>query len=300
MEERRSSTLSSFLRGSQKPSGDAHSQTALATLVSSLKPGGNRARYLLLHDDDILAVAPIRVFLCSEQDRVIVVDVDGTVTKSNVRGVVDTVITESYHHCHSGVCRFFTNLLKQLQVNDLQRAQLVYLSSRPIRLANCTKKFIHELRQSKGKYALPDGPLLCFPGSLSRVLKMELWTHSVHEFKTKTLKDQVVRPFTQVGVTDSVLMAGFGNQASDMKAYHQAGCDKIYLIDKQSKIYSLDRYAHLRDTSPPRHHWLSSSPNHEEDHVRSKGLVFDGYSDVNLVDHISHNPHFTHYQDFFC
>jgi phosphatidate phosphatase LPIN len=232
----------------------------------------------------------------------IVVDVDGTITKSNVRGVVDTVLTESYHHCHSGVCRFFSNLLKQIEANDLTRARLVYLSSRPIRLANCTKKFIQELRQNKGSSSLPDGPLLCFPGTLSKVLKMELVTHSVHEFKSKTLQDQVVRPFRQVGVTDNVLIAGFGNQSSDMKAYHKAGCEKIYLIDKHSKICSLDRESHQRDTSPPRHHWLASthSQQHDEEQLRSKGLCFEGYSDVNLMDHISQNPHFTHYQDFFC
>jgi LNS2 (Lipin/Ned1/Smp2) len=319
MEERRVKSLgflgfsssSSSSSSSSQSSGESHSPLALSTIVESIKPGRNRARYLLLHDDEVLAVAPMSIFSWTDQERVIVVDVDGTITKSNVRGMVDTVLTESYHHCHSGVCRFFSTLLSQLETNEILRARLVYLSSRPIKLANCTKKFIHELRQ-KGDSALPDGPLLCFPGSLSKVLKMELVYHSVHEFKLKTLRDQVVRPFVQVGVTDNVLLAGFGNQASDMKAYHKAGCDKIYLIDKQSKIYSLDRELHLRDTSPPRHPSLAPSHSHhhnhnhhagaadDEEHLRSKGLSFEGYSDANLIDHISHNPHFTHYQDFFC
>ena len=40
-------------------------------------------------------------------------DVDGTVTKSDVRGVIDSVVTERYEYAHRGVCRFYSQLALQ-------------------------------------------------------------------------------------------------------------------------------------------------------------------------------------------
>ena len=263
---------------------DDHSLLALATIASSVKSGRNRARYLLLHEGDVVAIAPINIFLWSEHDRIIVVDIDGTITKSNVRGVLDTILTTQYQHCHPGVCKFFSSLLLvKRQFN--QQTRLVYLSSRPITLANTTKKFLSELRQHE-EMQLPHGPLIGYPGTLTQVLLMELVTHSVNEFKAKALREQVVRPFSTIGVSTPVLLAGFGNTQMDAQAYHKAGCEMIFLIDKQSKICSLERESASSVHSRPHRH----STTCRLESTRIRGLLFEGYSDNNLMEHISRSP----------
>jgi len=287
-----------------------HSQSALETLVAMLQPGRNTtARYLLLDgsEDSILAVAPLCVHVWSSNDQVLVVDIDGTITRSNIRGVVDTVLTEQYLHCHAGVCKFFTQLLLQKQGvyrestnatassslssspgsssrnRDSARQQyaakigttpvlrVLYLSSRPIALANATRKFLLELCQNhittQQQHCLPHGAFMAFPGTLTQVLMMELMSKSVNEFKSQTLQTQVLRLFSQVrrdwdgasgrashpdchnggneiNIGSCILIAGFGNTVMDMQAYHECGLDmhSLYLVDKESKIYCLDNY----------------------------------------------------------
>jgi len=169
--------------------------------------------------------------------------------------------------------------------------RFVYLSSRPISLANATRKFLRGVRQrvhqeeavvvdntvlsanlmrsvpsasflapSGSGHRLPPGPFLGFPGTLPQVVTMELWSKNVNEFKHRTIRDQVIRPFEEVrrqersaidcrfdddvGATNSssILMAGFGNTLMDMQAYHSAGLglDRLYLINKESGIHCLD------------------------------------------------------------
>lgn len=249
-----SSPLKCEMRRGSGP--DDHAVSAL-TLLAKLAPGRHRARYLLLNDDNVVvAGAPMHVHRWSSADRVSVVDIDGTITRSNLRGVVDTILTSEYRHCHTGVCDFLTSL----------SSRIVYLTSRPIALANTTAKFLKELRQVNAQ--LPAGALLGFAGTLGEVLYMELVSKSVHQFKAAALEHQVRRPFRQVGV-DHVLQAGFGNTLMDVEAYHQAGLrgDQIYLIDKQSRIYCLDR--------PHAKLW------------HRRGTSFHGYDDLELSVHVS-------------
>jgi hypothetical protein len=48
-----------------------------------------------------LPLAPVNIFLWSSTDRIMVVDVDGTITRSNIRGVVD-------YHSHRNSIRTVT------------------------------------------------------------------------------------------------------------------------------------------------------------------------------------------------
>ena len=53
------------------------------------------------------------MFLWSTSDLLVVSDIDGTITKSDVVGLVDSIAVESYGHTHSGVCRFFNEVRKE-------------------------------------------------------------------------------------------------------------------------------------------------------------------------------------------
>eukprot|EP00804_Cyclotella_cryptica_P016506 CCRYP_004722-RA/>CCRYP_004722-RA protein AED:0.02 eAED:0.02 QI:106/1/1/1/0/0/2/1184/328 len=77
-----------------------------------LNYGRNLIRYILFGErGDIVATTEAFLYLWSACDSVIVSDVDGTITKSDVRGVIDTVVQEKFAHIHSGVCKFFNELI---------------------------------------------------------------------------------------------------------------------------------------------------------------------------------------------
>jgi len=344
----------------------SHCPTAMSKMAASLSEGRNRARYLLLFEEDVgddtndyyttstpgnsvvVGVAPIHIYLWNDQDKVIVVDVDGTVTKSNIRGVVDTVLTAQYQYCHDGVCEFFSSLLVSNETNGGASAnnlhnqtdgksnvRVVYLSSRPIALANTTRKFLSEVRQQptpasapqgNNPRGLPEGAFIGFHGSLTQLLIMELLTQSVHEFKSQTLLNQVIRPFVECRkrnsmtslttgategpleperITNDILLAGFGNTVMDIQAYHMAGLrlESIYLIDKKSRIYCLDSDGEGQASGDRKNQTITSpnnslqssstnpnskpvEPKARHEYMQRRGSSFEGYQDSNLLPHV--------------
>lgn len=114
-------------------------------------------------------------FVWSVHDKIIISDIDGTVTKSDVRGVIDSIVTEKYGHVHDGICELFTELVQyeknygnddnnnhcekkecdpsasslSAYASSRQRGQIrvLYLSSRPMKLINTTRKFLSLVSQ---------------------------------------------------------------------------------------------------------------------------------------------------------
>jgi phosphatidate phosphatase PAH1 len=219
--------------GSLKPPADA-----IEAMRVHLLRGRNLIRYALLDDNDLpVARAEANLFLWNHNYRVIVCDIDGTITKSNARGVLDTMVLESYVYIHDGVTNFLSNLLRS---NDCLR--IMYLTSRPVSYAQTTRRFLSGLRQGTDK--LPEGPLFLHPGTLSSVLLSELVTKDAHEYKADALLRQVVLTFAAAGrpSTADLLVAGFGNSRTDSVAYEMAGIRRqdIYVIDKTSRISCMD------------------------------------------------------------
>jgi phosphatidate phosphatase PAH1 len=221
--------------GTLKPPADA-----LDAVRVHLLHGKNLIRYSLLKDDNnvLVARAEANLFLWNHTYRVIVCDIDGTITKSNARGVLDTMVLESYVYIHDGVTNFLSNLLRS---SDCLR--IMYLTSRPVSYAQTTRRFLSGLRQ--GTDRLPDGPLFLHPGTLSSVLLSELITKDAHEYKSDALLRQVVLTFASAGrpSTADLLVAGFGNSLTDSVAYEMAGIRRhdIYVIDKRSRINCMDK-----------------------------------------------------------
>ena len=212
---------------------------ALQSLRQRLIKGKNSIRYSLMNESNqLLATAQANLYLWSSAANIIVCDIDGTITKSNARGVLDTMVLESYAHVHDGVCDF----LRNIQASD-ESLQLLYLTSRPLSYAQSTRRFLEGLRQDQQK--LPDGPLFMHPGTLGTVLFGELVTKDMHTYKSDVLMRQVVLTFAAAGreATQHLLVAGFGNALSDSVAYEMAGMDRqnIYMIDKKSMINCMDK-----------------------------------------------------------
>ncbi|GKY92366.1 hypothetical protein MPSEU_000207500 [Mayamaea pseudoterrestris] len=254
-------------RGNEDDEGTDDS--ALNTLADILKCSCSRGRYTLLNNFGIIiAAACMNIHLWSEQDRIAVVDIDGTITKSNVRGVYDTILTRTYLHCHDGVCELLSTLPDSVRV--------VYLTARPMSLSDKTRAFLSSVRQAN--HGLPMGALIGFTGSLMRMMLMELLYKSANEFKLEALQRYVVGPFQALGATVR-FSAAFGNTTMDMEAYHAAGMDlhSIYLIDSQSRIFCLDGKDHNTKVVVDRN----------EFYLLARGSSFHGYRDRRLLSHIS-------------
>ena len=234
-----------YLNGNQTQqvndsSNNSHLQTSTATAQRTktkaiLNRGRNLIRYnLYSKKGQIVATAEAHIYLWSSNNSIIVSDIDGTVTKSDVRGVIDTVIQDKFEYCHQGICKLFHEMLvmntsnkndtdfaeeddidnnnneesSKLQTTQPSRGaeggggdqvQFIYLTARPISLISQTRKLLVSLSQpcpEKGDlYGLPPGPTLCHTGPLSSVLYSELVAKNIHEFKADVLVRQVVLPF---------------------------------------------------------------------------------------------------------
>lgn len=278
--------------GSQQVSGAIlgdHDSWALQKLTEFCTLGtATPARIVVRVLDRTIGVAPCHIYFWSASDRILVCDIDGTITKSNVGGIWDSIVVQQYRYCHDNVCRFLNSVLEREQdaaYRHRPAIRILYLSSRPLGLAFATRKFLQNLRQPQSNnpkisgsvIGLPRGPLVGYTGNILGVLHMELITHSVHEFKSKALRS-VVHQWKQVsgGKDVNPFLAGLGNTFMDAQAYHEAGMDlnQIYIINKKSEIRCLDRVG-------------AENPLKKVDYPAAQNTLFAlGYSDKNIVRHI--------------
>ncbi|KAG8232911.1 hypothetical protein J437_LFUL011019, partial [Ladona fulva] len=92
-------------------------------------------------------------------DKVVISDIDGTITKSDVLGHILPIVGKDW--AQSGVAQLFTKIK-----NNGYR--LLYLSARAIGQARITREYLKSIKQ--GDLSLPEGPLLLNPTSLISAL----------------------------------------------------------------------------------------------------------------------------------
>lgn len=97
------------------------------------------------------------IYIWNVDDYIIVSDIDGTITKSDLGGMWNTtvMIKAGFSHngyAHDGVCTLFQKLVKD------SGCHIVYLTARPLDLIDVTRTYIRTLNQH-GSY-LPDGPIV--------------------------------------------------------------------------------------------------------------------------------------------
>lgn len=223
----------------------------LTELLNFLNPGQNKIEYCLSTSKFTIES---NIYLWSSSDSILISDIDGTITKSDLKGIMDSLITETYKHVHRGVCSFYSSILstdidtntndpemKNKKSSQQAKIQIIYLTSRPMSLLPQTRKLLSFTTQDGSR--LPPGPILCHPGSLAKVLYTELIEKNAHKFKGNMLLEQVVNPFSFAGRPNNthLFIAGFGNKITDALAYEMAGaCRKdIYIIDESSNIVCL-------------------------------------------------------------
>jgi hypothetical protein len=222
-----------FIQGhTMKPSSQG-----LQGLMQSLDPNQS-SHSLCFHLLDstssvVLGTAEANLFLWTSNDRILVFDIDGTITKSNVRGLWDTVLVDTYDHVHPDIARF---------LHDVTTAKhhVIYLTSRPMSLLTKTRKFLKTFEQRS--ITLPIGPIFCNPKGLAAVLASELLWKDIYLDKREILTSQIILPF-QIAGSAVPLVAGFGNSLTDTMAYEMAGISLscIYQINQKGIITCYDK-----------------------------------------------------------
>ena len=89
-----------------------------------------------------------RIFFWNHKVKIVISDVDGTITKSDVLGHVLPRLGKDWSH--NGVTELFTNIRKN-------GYEFLYLTSRAIGMADSTRGYLQSLEQASN-FKLPDGP----------------------------------------------------------------------------------------------------------------------------------------------
>lgn len=230
----------------------------------------------------ILGYATANLYRYHASAKLLVCDIDGTITRSNLRGLWDTLWTEQYAYMHPGVCWF----LNQITASS-SKISILYLTSRPMSLSTGTRKFLQGVQQEG--ITLPSGPLICnVKKELGSILVSELVTKDMHLAKQSLLMNQVVQPFVEAATNNNAnailpqpLWIGLGNAATDTMAYHLAGIERerIYQIDRRGVVHCFDKK--LQDTETTTTRVLNRAY-----YKRCNGSRFLGYTDPNFLRHI--------------
>ncbi|XP_027940507.1 phosphatidate phosphatase PAH2 isoform X2 [Vigna unguiculata] len=164
-----------------------------------------------------------QIYLWKWNTRIVISDVDGTITRSDVLGQFMPLVGIDWSQ--TGVAHLFSDIKEN-------GYQLLFLSARAISQAYHTRQFLCNLKQD-GK-VLPDGPVVISPDGLFPSLYREVIRRAPHEFKIACLEDiKALFP-----PDCNPFYAGFGNRDTDEVSYLKVGIPKgkIFIINPRGEI----------------------------------------------------------------
>ncbi|XP_023570662.1 phosphatidate phosphatase LPIN3 isoform X2 [Octodon degus] len=163
------------------------------------------------------------IYLWNWDDKVIISDIDGTITKSDALGHILPQLGKDW--THQGI----TSLYHKIHLNGYK---FLYCSARAIGMADLTKAYLQWV--SEGGCGLPKGPILLSPSSLFSALHREVIEKKPEVFKVACLSD-IQHLFLPHG---EPFYAAFGNRSSDVFAYRQVGLpeSRIFTVNPRGEL----------------------------------------------------------------
>jgi len=191
-----------------------------------LKQGHNEICFICRTTSSGIQTLKSSIYLWPSTTKLVISDVDGTITRSDVLGQVLPFLGRDW--THEGVIELFTEITKR-------GYKMIYVTARGIGQSTMTKNYLDSLIQEKK--ALPPGPLFMSPDGLFTSLKREVIEKKPHLLKIpllteiKNLFPEGAKPF----------FAGFGNRETDGVAYRylEVPLNNIFIIDTSSKVLRL-------------------------------------------------------------
>lgn len=129
----------------------------------NLKKGKNDIKFICRSRLSGEHVLESEIYLWDKDDKIIISDVDGTITKSDVLGQLMPIFGNDW--AQPGVTELFTSIEKN-------GYKIIYLTARAICQSSITKTYLNNLNQNN--IMLPKGPLVMSPDGLFTSFKREV------------------------------------------------------------------------------------------------------------------------------
>ena len=217
-----------------------------------LKPGANSMSFTVNR-----ATCHANIYYWKHDVPIVISDIDGTITKSDVLGHVLNTIGRDW--THPGVAKLYTDIASN-------GYNFLYLTSRSVGQADTTRNYLDGVIQEG--FRLPKGPVILSPDRTIAALRREVYLRKPEIFKMACLRDIMAlfaghggsnnvtesadaglhsRPGlsnalgTNRGRGGSPFYAGFGNRLTDALSYRSVNIPstRIFTINSMSEI-SLD------------------------------------------------------------
>eukprot|EP00922_Rhytidocystis_sp_ex-Travisia-forbesii_P038848 GHVS01057872.1.p1 GENE.GHVS01057872.1~~GHVS01057872.1.p1 ORF type:complete len:608 (+),score=87.52 GHVS01057872.1:198-2021(+) len=231
-----------------------------------LSPGANRITFRVSSSLQGTKSVSSTIYLWPQNAKIVISDVDGTITRSDVLGQLMPIVGRDWSH--SGVADLYTKVRQNGYF-------LLYLTARAIGQADSTRDYLFGLTQN-AKEKLPDGPLILSPDRLFPSFKREVIDRKPYVFKIAALRD--IRNLFPKNYNP--FYAGFGNRDSDHRAYVHIGVPegKVFIIDPRGVIHHVNTtyartYASMSEICQYMFPAVRGLPYEEDENVREKKLL---------------------------
>ncbi|XP_077429416.1 phosphatidate phosphatase LPIN2 isoform X2 [Vanacampus margaritifer] len=189
----------------------------------NLREGANKVIFSVTTQYQGTCRCEVAIYLWNWDDRIIISDIDGTITKSDALGHILPQFGKDWTH------KDIAKLYHKIHQNGYK---FLYCSARAIGMAAITKNYLQWVND-KGT-VLPKGPVLLAPSSLFSALHREVIEKKPEVFKIACLSDirDLFNPKRQP------FYAAFGNRTNDAYAYTKVGVlnTRIFTVNPKGEL----------------------------------------------------------------
>lgn len=234
-----------------------------------LETGANTLRFYV---EGTTVELQCRIFLWECHSKVVISDVDGTITRSDVLGHLLPAVGRDWSQV--GVAGLYTMIEKN-------GYKMLYLTARPIGQASQTRAFLHNVTQGNSK--LPNGPVLMSPNRLVESFTREVIRRRPHEFKISALRE-VRNLFSP---DHNPFHAGFGNRDTDVISYRAVGLmpHRIFVVNPRGELVvmkarfeSTGSYSSLQDLVESVFPDITGGGGHEEVRALTENASYNNWN----------------------
>uniref|UniRef100_A0A8C6SG15 phosphatidate phosphatase n=1 Tax=Neogobius melanostomus TaxID=47308 RepID=A0A8C6SG15_9GOBI len=163
------------------------------------------------------------IYLWSWDDKIVISDIDGTITRSDTLGHILPTLGKDW--THQGIAQLYHKVSQN-------GYKFMYCSARAIGMADMTRGYLNWVNE-RGTM-LPIGPVLLSPSSLFSALHREVIEKKPEKFKIECLTDikNLFYPNTES------FYAAFGNRATDVYSYKEVGVplNRIFTVNPKGEL----------------------------------------------------------------
>ncbi|NWH87535.1 LPIN3 phosphatase, partial [Aegithalos caudatus] len=233
-EEKESPSDNQLLQPGDRLAVEASAQKPLPTYKKSLRLSSEQIGKLNLQDGPNEVAFSVTtqyqgtcrceatIYLWNWNEKVVISDIDGTITKSDALGQILPQLGKDWTH------RGIVKLFHKIHQNGYK---FLYCSARAIGMADITKGYLKWVNEQG--CGLPMGPMLLSPSSLLSAFHREVIEKKPEVFKVTCLTD-----IQKLFATKSPFYAGFGNRPNDVYAYKQVGLpeSRIFTVNPKGEL----------------------------------------------------------------